>query len=53
MMVFGLLFTSHPNPQEEPYPQRDVHARATDEVIEACMACPAFRPPARRAAAAA
>ena len=34
-MEFGVLFTSHPNPQEEPYPHRDVHARTTDEVIEA------------------
>ena len=34
-MEFGILFTSHPNPQEEPYPHRDVHARTTDEVIEA------------------
>ena len=34
-MEFGVLFTSHPNPQEEPYPHRDVHARTTDEIIEA------------------
>ena len=34
-MEFGILFTSHPNPKEEPYPHRDVHARTTDEVIEA------------------
>ncbi|MBS0539479.1 MAG: LLM class flavin-dependent oxidoreductase [Proteobacteria bacterium] len=34
-MEFGVLFTSHPNPQEEPYPHRDVHARTTEEVIEA------------------
>ena len=34
-MEFGVLFTSHPNPKEEPYPHRDVHARTTDEVIEA------------------
>ena len=34
-MEFGVLFTSHPNPTEEPYPHRDVHARTTDEVIEA------------------
>ncbi|SEO08992.1 Flavin-dependent oxidoreductase, luciferase family (includes alkanesulfonate monooxygenase SsuD and methylene tetrahydromethanopterin reductase) [Rhodospirillales bacterium URHD0017] len=34
-MEFGVLFTSHPNPQEEPYPHRDVHQRTTDEVIEA------------------
>ena len=34
-MEFGILFTSHPNPNEEPYPHRDVHARTTAEVIEA------------------
>ena len=34
-MEFGVLFTSHPNPKEEPYPHRDVHARTTEEVIEA------------------
>ncbi len=34
-MEFGVLFTSHPNPQEEPYPHRAVHARTTEEVIEA------------------
>jgi alkanesulfonate monooxygenase SsuD/methylene tetrahydromethanopterin reductase-like flavin-dependent oxidoreductase (luciferase family) len=34
-MEFGVLFTSHPNPIEEPYPHRDVHARTTDEVLEA------------------
>ena len=34
-MEFGVLFTSHPNPKEEPYPHRDVHARTTDEVVEA------------------
>ena len=34
-MEFGILFTSHPNPAEEPYPHRAVHARTTDEVIEA------------------
>jgi alkanesulfonate monooxygenase SsuD/methylene tetrahydromethanopterin reductase-like flavin-dependent oxidoreductase (luciferase family) len=32
---FGILFTSHPNAIEEPYPHRDVHARVTDEIIEA------------------
>lgn len=26
-MEFGVLFTSHRNPQEEPYPHRAVHAR--------------------------
>ena len=34
-MEFGVLFTSHPNPKEEPYPHRDVHARTTDEIVEA------------------
>ena len=34
-MEFGVLFTSHPNPNEEPYPHRDVHARTTAEVVEA------------------
>lgn len=34
-MEFGVLFTSHPNPKEEPYPHRDVHARTTDEVVQA------------------
>jgi alkanesulfonate monooxygenase SsuD/methylene tetrahydromethanopterin reductase-like flavin-dependent oxidoreductase (luciferase family) len=34
-MEFGILFTSHPNAIEEPYPHRDVHARVTDEIIEA------------------
>jgi alkanesulfonate monooxygenase SsuD/methylene tetrahydromethanopterin reductase-like flavin-dependent oxidoreductase (luciferase family) len=34
-MEFGILFTSHPNPEEEPYPHRDVHARTTDEILEA------------------
>src|SRR5689334_829783 len=33
-MEFGVLFTSHPNPQEEPYPHQAVQARTTDEVIE-------------------
>ena len=34
-MEFGVLFTSYPNPEEEPYPHRDVHARTTDEIVEA------------------
>ena len=58
-MEFGVLFTSHPNPKEEPYPHRDVHARTTEEVLEAerlgydtAWIFPAFRPPARRAVAA-
>jgi len=62
-MEFGVLFTSHPNPKEEPYPHRDVHARTTEEVLEAERlgydtawiaerVIPVFRPPARRAVAA-
>lgn len=31
-MKFGILFTSHPDPEAEPYPHRDVHARVTREV---------------------
>lgn len=34
-MEFGVLFTSHPNPAEEPYPHRAVHARVTAEIEEA------------------
>ena len=34
-MQFGILFTSHPNAEAEPYPHRDVHARVTAEIIEA------------------
>lgn len=34
-MEFGVLFTSHPNPAEEPYPHRGVHARTTAEIEEA------------------
>ena len=34
-MKFGILFTSHPNIDTEPYPHRDVHARVTSEIIEA------------------
>jgi alkanesulfonate monooxygenase SsuD/methylene tetrahydromethanopterin reductase-like flavin-dependent oxidoreductase (luciferase family) len=30
-MEFGILFTSHPNVDTEPYPHRDVHARVTRE----------------------
>ena len=67
-MEFGILFTSHPNAAAEPYPHRDVHARATDEIVEAERlgydtariaehlfaerVIPAFRPPARQVAAA-
>src|SRR5262245_5718117 len=31
-MEFGILFTSHPHHATEPYPHRDVHARATAEI---------------------
>lgn len=34
-MKFGILFTSHPNVDREPYPHRDVHARVTAEIVEA------------------
>jgi alkanesulfonate monooxygenase SsuD/methylene tetrahydromethanopterin reductase-like flavin-dependent oxidoreductase (luciferase family) len=34
-MEFGILFTSHPNTEIEPYPHRDVHARVTRQVIRA------------------
>ena len=34
-MEFGILFTSHPNTEAEPYPHRDVHARVTRQVIRA------------------
>lgn len=34
-MKFGILFTSHPNIDREPYPHRDVHARVTAEIVEA------------------
>lgn len=34
-MEFGILFTSHPDKEREPYPHRDVHARTTREIIEA------------------
>jgi hypothetical protein len=32
-MEFGILFTSHPNAIEEPYPHRDVHARVTEIML--------------------
>jgi alkanesulfonate monooxygenase SsuD/methylene tetrahydromethanopterin reductase-like flavin-dependent oxidoreductase (luciferase family) len=32
-MEFGVLYTSHPNPDSEPYPHRDVHARVTREIV--------------------
>jgi alkanesulfonate monooxygenase SsuD/methylene tetrahydromethanopterin reductase-like flavin-dependent oxidoreductase (luciferase family) len=34
-MEFGILFTSHPNTETEPYPHRAVHARVTNEVQRA------------------
>ena len=34
-MEFGILFTSHPNVDTEPYPHRDVHARVTHEIMHA------------------
>ena len=34
-MEFGILFTSHPNTDVEPYPHRDVHARVTHEILRA------------------
>lgn len=34
-MEFGLLLTSHPDPKSEPYPHHAIHARVTQEVIEA------------------
>jgi alkanesulfonate monooxygenase SsuD/methylene tetrahydromethanopterin reductase-like flavin-dependent oxidoreductase (luciferase family) len=35
VMEFGILFTSHPNTDTEPYPHREVHARVTEEVLRA------------------
>ena len=32
-MQFGILFTSQPNPDEEPYPHRATHARVTEQVL--------------------
>ena len=37
-MKFGILFTSHPNTDREPYPHRDVHARVTREIVRAHQA---------------
>ena len=34
-MEFGILFTSHPNTEIEPYPHRDLHARVTREILHA------------------
>ncbi|MBV8513267.1 MAG: LLM class flavin-dependent oxidoreductase [Xanthobacteraceae bacterium] len=34
-MQFGILFTSQPNVDTEPYPHRDVHARVTKQILRA------------------
>jgi|TARA_B100002003_G_C13597127_1_gene308274 alkanesulfonate monooxygenase SsuD/methylene tetrahydromethanopterin reductase-like flavin-dependent oxidoreductase (luciferase family) len=34
-MKFGILFTSHPHVDKEPYPHREVHTRVTAEILEA------------------
>lgn len=34
-MQFGILFTSHPNTEAEPYPHRDVHRRVTQQILRA------------------
>jgi alkanesulfonate monooxygenase SsuD/methylene tetrahydromethanopterin reductase-like flavin-dependent oxidoreductase (luciferase family) len=34
-MKFGILFTSHPNTDTEPYPHHDAHARVTREILRA------------------
>lgn len=34
-MEFGILFTSHPHRDREPYPHQAVHARVTDEIVTA------------------
>src|SRR6266478_8859798 len=34
-MDFGILFTSHPNTDIEPYPHREVHDRVTREILRA------------------
>ena len=34
-MEFGILFTSQPHRDREPYPHRAVHQRVTDEIIAA------------------
>jgi alkanesulfonate monooxygenase SsuD/methylene tetrahydromethanopterin reductase-like flavin-dependent oxidoreductase (luciferase family) len=34
-MQFGILFTSQPNVDTEPYPHRDVHARVTRQILRA------------------
>ena len=32
-MEFGILFTSHPNTDTEPYPHREVHTRVTQQIL--------------------
>lgn len=34
-MEFGILFTSQPNTESEPYPHRDVHTRVTRQILRA------------------
>jgi alkanesulfonate monooxygenase SsuD/methylene tetrahydromethanopterin reductase-like flavin-dependent oxidoreductase (luciferase family) len=34
-MEFGILFTSHPNTEAEPFPHRDVHTRVTQQALRA------------------
>ena len=34
-MEFGILFTSQPNTDDEPYPHRDVHGRVTRQILRA------------------
>jgi alkanesulfonate monooxygenase SsuD/methylene tetrahydromethanopterin reductase-like flavin-dependent oxidoreductase (luciferase family) len=34
-MEFGILFTSQPHKDREPYPHRDVHQRVTEEIMTA------------------
>src|ERR1700729_99703 len=34
-MEFGILFTSHPNTDTEPYPQRDLQSRVPPEILRA------------------
>lgn len=34
-MEFGILYTSHPHKDREPYPHQAVHARVTEEIIAA------------------
>ena len=34
-MEFGILFTSQPNTEAEPYPHRDVHGRVTAQILRA------------------